>query len=190
MIRINLLPIRQIKKRKRLKNEALGFGLSLLVVLIILAGIEFALGKQISTLTGEITSIEEKKTSYLPILTEITKLQKDREALAKKLEVINSLQTDSLLTVRILDEVAARTMTNRLWLTSLQQTGEQLQLQGVALDNETIAQYMQQLEASEYFKNTDLASSSQAVIAGQKLTSFVLSLSIEVPQKGEPVQTP
>jgi type IV pilus assembly protein PilN len=185
MIRINLLPIRQIKKRQRLKTELLGFVASLIVVLVILAGLEFALGNQISTLNSQITALEQKKKSYQTILNEINKLQKDREALGKKLEVINSLQTESLLTVRILDEVASRTITNRLWLTSLQQSGARLQLQGVALDNETIAQFMRQLEASEYFRNTDLASSSQAIITGQKLTSFSLSLNVAAPKKAE-----
>jgi len=190
MIRINLLPIRQIKKRKRLKSEVLGFGVSLVVLLVILAGLEFALGNQIKTLTGQIAALEQKKVSYQPILNEINKLQKDREALGKKLEVINGLQTESLLTVRMLDEVASRTMANRLWLTSLQQAGMRLQLQGVALDNETIAQYMRLLEASDYFANTDLANSSQTVIAGQKLTSFSLSLNITPPAKAEAEQIP
>ena len=185
MIRINLLPIRQIKKRQRLKTEIVAFVASLVVVLVILAGLEFYLGNQISALTGQIATLEQKKKSYQPILNEINKLQKDREALEKKLEVVNNLKTESLLTVRILDEVASRTITNRLWLTSLQQTGARLQLQGVALDNETIAQFMRQLEASEYFRSTDLASSSQAVITGQKLTSFSLSLNVTAPKKGE-----
>jgi type IV pilus assembly protein PilN len=183
MIRINLLPIRQLKRRQRLKTEAIGFVVSLLVVLALLAGLEIALGNQVKNLNSQIAALEEKKRSYQPILNEINKLQKDREALEKKLEVINGLQSDSLLTVRVLDEVASRSMGTRLWLTSLQQTGPRLQLQGVALDNETIAQFMRQLETSAYFRNTDLVSSSQAVISGQKLTSFSLSLNAAAPRE-------
>jgi type IV pilus assembly protein PilN len=68
-----------------------------------------------------------------------------------------------------------------MWLSSLQQSSGLLQLQGTALDNETIAQYMQQLEASEYFEKTELTSSSQTDIAKQKLKSFSLTSTVVVP---------
>ena len=99
----------------------------------------------------------------------------------QKLDSIKKLQAGSQVTVRVLDEVASRTPTSRMWLTSLQQSAGRLQLQGIALDNETIAQYMQQLEASEYFEKTELTSSAQTDVAKQKLKSFALTINVIVP---------
>ena len=99
-----------------------------------------------------------------------------------KLDSIKKLQSGSQITVRVLDEVASRTPTTRMWITSLQQSAGRLQLQGIALDNETIAQYMQQLEASEYFEKTELTSSAQTDIAKQKLKSFSLTLTVAAPK--------
>lgn len=180
MIRINLLPIRQIKKRQRIKNEVLGFTASLVLVLAVLGFIGLAMANKIDTLNKNIKQLEQRKASFNPMLKEIDKLKKDKLALENKLTAIKQLQAGSQITVRVLDELARSTPTERMWLTALRQGGSGLQLTGVALDNETIAQYMKQLEASPYFASTDLTNSSQTVVAGQKLKSFSLNVSIVV----------
>lgn len=182
MIRINLLPIRQLKKRARLKTELLGFSAVFVLVLLVLAGGWFALSGKIATLQTELVALEQKKQSYQPILTQIETLKKEKQLVEQKLDSIKKLQAGTKVTVRVLDEVASRTPTSRIWLTSLQQSAGRLQLQGIALDNETIALYMQHLEASEYFENTELTGSSQTEIAKQKLKSFSLTITVVVPK--------
>jgi len=182
MIRINLLPIRQLRKTKRLKTELLAFSLAMAIILVFLGGFAITLISKAGSLKTEIAGLEQKKKSYDPILKQITKLQKDKELLEQKLATIDQLQAQSQLPVRLLDEIAARTPTARMWLTSMQQTSGKLQLQGVALDNETIAQYMLQLEASPYLSNTELSSTAQTDVAGKKLKSFSLSLNVIEPK--------
>jgi type IV pilus assembly protein PilN len=182
MVRINLLPIRQLKKRQKLKNELSGFSAALGLVLLVLGVGWFVLTGKIANLQGELVALEQKKQSYKPILDQIATLKKEKLVVEQKLDSIKKLQIGSKVTVRVLDEVASRTPTTRMWLSSLQQSsGLLLQLQGTALDNETIAQYMQQLEASEYFEKTELTSSSQTDIAKQKLKSFSLTTTVVVP---------
>jgi len=182
MIRINLLPIRQLKKRQRLKNELLGFSTALVLVLLILVVGWFFLAGKIANLQDDLVALEKKKQSYQPILNEIATLKKEKQLVELKLESIKKLQADTQVTVRVLDEVASRTPTSRMWLNSLTQSAGRLQLQGIALDNETIAQYMQQLEASGYFEKTELTSSAQTDVAKQKLKSFSLTLTVVVPK--------
>lgn len=181
MIRINLLPIKQLKKRARLQREVVILAASFLAVLVVLGTISYAMSQKVSGLHNEIEALEKKKASYRPILNQIAKLQRDKKTLETKLKTIEQLKQGSQLTVRILDEVASRTPTSRLWLQSLKQSGAQLQLTGVALDNETIAQYMQQLNSSPFFNNIELANSSQTVIAGNKLKSFSLTFGVAPP---------
>lgn len=181
MIRINLLPIRQLKKRARLKQEFLLLISSLGVLLVILAIWAVAMGRTVSGLHEAIAALNQKKASQQAILNEIEKIQKEKEGLEQKVATIKKLQGQALTTVRIVDEVASRTPATRMWLTSLQQAAGKLQLQGVALDSETIAQYMQQLEASEYFQNTELSGAvAQTVVAEQKLKSFALTMNIVI----------
>jgi len=181
MIRINLLPIRQMKKRQRLKTELVGLVCALGAVLFFLGAGWLGLNFKIGSLKDTIAALESKKQSYQPILKEIEMLKKEKQVVEQKLDTINNLQAGSKVTVRVLDEVASRTPTNRMWLTSLQQTAGNLQLQGIALDNETIAQYMQQMEASEYFEKTELTSSAQTEVAKQKLKSFALTINVVAP---------
>jgi type IV pilus assembly protein PilN len=181
MIRINLLPIRQLKKRARLKTELLGFSAVFALVLLILAVGWFALAGKIAGLREELVALDKKKQSYQPIIKQIDTLKKEKQLVEQKLDSIKKLQAGAQVTVRVLDEVASRTPTNRMWLNSLQQSSGRLQLQGIALDNETIAQYMQQLEASEYFEKTELTSSAQTDVAKQKLKSFSLIINVVAP---------
>ncbi|HEX9714815.1 MAG TPA: PilN domain-containing protein [Desulfurivibrionaceae bacterium] len=181
MIRINLLPIRQLKKRARLKTELLGFSAVFALVLLILAVGWFALAGKIASLREELVALDKKKQSYQPIIKQIDTLKKEKQLVEQKLDSIKKLQAGAQVTVRVLDEVASRTPTNRMWLNSLQQSSGRLQLQGIALDNETIAQYMQQLEASEYFEKTELTSSAQTDVAKQKLKSFSLIINVVAP---------
>ncbi|MFH1019204.1 MAG: PilN domain-containing protein [Pseudomonadota bacterium] len=181
MIRINLLPIRQLKKRARLKTELMGFSAVLVLVLLFLVAGWFALAGKIANLQDAMIALEQKKQSYQPVIKQIETLKKEKQMVEQKLESIKKLQANSQVTVRVLDEVASRTPTTRMWLNSLQQSAGRLQMQGIALDNETIAQYMQQLEASEYFEKTELTSSAQTDVAKQKLKSFSLTITVIAP---------
>lgn len=181
MLRINLLPIRQLKKKQRLKTELLGFSTVFVVLLLILAAGWLGLAGKIGDLKSELAALEQKKQSYKPILNQIATLKREKELVEQKLESIKKLQAGSQVTVRVLDEVASRTPTSRLWLSSLTHSAGSLQLQGIALDNETIAQYMQQLEASEYFARTELTSSAQMDVVKQKLKSFSLTTNVIAP---------
>ncbi len=185
MIRINLLPIKQIKKRLRLRQEAIGFVLSLLVVLAVLLAVALGLNGAINSLKAEIKGLEQKKNSYTAIIKQIEQIKKEREALEAKLKAIGQLQAGSQITVRVLDEVANLTPADRMWLTSMRVAGSRLQLAGVALDNATVAQYMRGLESSPFFGVADLANSSQTTAGGQKLTSFALSIAITPPAPPE-----
>lgn len=181
MIRINLLPIRQMKKRRHLKTELAGLLAALLLVVLVLVAVWLSLAGKITNLKAELVALEQKKQSYQPIIKQIDTLKKEKQLVEQKLNSIKKLQAGAQVTVRVLDEVASRTTTNRMWLNSLQQSAGRLQLQGIALDNETIAQYMQQLEASEYLEKTELTSSAQIDVAKQKLKSFSLTINVVVP---------
>ena len=189
MIRINLLPIKEIKRKLRLRNEVILFAASFLGVLVILASISLGMAQKASALTKEIKELEGKRNSFDRIVKQIDKLQKDKKLLETKLQAIDKLKSESQLTVHVLDEIANRTPTTRMWLTSLKVSGTSLQLNGVALDNATIAQYMKTLEASDYFGPSILAHASQTVVAGQKLKSFALTMEI-TPPKTAPATPP
>ena len=185
MLKINLLPVRQLKKRANAKNQLLGMLLLFLLVITVL-GVTGALqANKISNLGVDIKALQKEKDSYTPTLQKIARLKKDREEYFRKTEIIKKLKSDSSLTVRTLDEVANRVDNQRMWLESLNQQSSSLRLSGVALDNQTIAQFMDHLKESPFVQNVTLASSSLKVVSGRNLKSFQLSCAVAQPQNTE-----
>ncbi|NPA95430.1 MAG: PilN domain-containing protein [Thermodesulfobacteria bacterium] len=190
MVRINLLPVREIKRRARAKQEITLFGLALIAFLVLLGVIGFFQASKAKQLKMELTKIRHEKQRYSKVLKQIKQLEKDKKTLEKKIDIIHRLKAESSLTVHILDEIANRTPTKRMWLTSLNQKGGTLTLKGMALDNRTIAGYMESLKQSPYIKDVNLTNSSLKKYAGRDLKSFSLTCSVGVPQQTEKKNTP
>lgn len=178
MIKINLLPVRQIIRRRQTKKQVFIFLVSIGVLIAGLIIVTLSIGKKISGLKAEVNKLQQKKASYQPMLNEIAKLKNDKLIVERKLAVIEGLKGGRLTMVMVLDDLAERTPSSRLWLKSLTINRERLQLTGVALDNATVAQYMEELGKSELFSGAELSSSSQITMADKKLTNFGLTLSL------------
>jgi type IV pilus assembly protein PilN len=183
MLKINLLPIRQLKKRAKARNQIVAALIAFCGVIVLLAFVGMLQAARISSLNDEIQAREKEKKSFDKVVQELADLEKKRLELNEKIRIINQLKTDSYLTVRILDEVANLIDNNRMWLTSLSQSGSNLTLSGYAMDNETIAQFMDELKFSSPFVNSvSLSNSSQASVSGKDLKSFSLVCSVSFPQ--------
>jgi type IV pilus assembly protein PilN len=186
MLKINLLPVRQLKKRAKAKKQLFGMFLLFMLVLVLLVITGAIQAQIISGLETNIAALQKEKDSYTPTLQKIAKLKKDREELARKTEIIQKLKADSSLTVRTLDEVASRIDNQRMWLESLQQENSSLRLSGVALDNQTIAQFMDNLKESPFVQDVTLSGSSLKVVSGKNLKSFELNCVVAQPVKPAP----
>ncbi len=181
MLKINLLPVRQLKKRAKAKQQLFGMVVLFAIILASLAVTGVLQVQKIQSLESDIISLNKKKDSYTPTLNKIAQFKKDREELARKTDIINKLKSDSSLTVRVLDEVATRVDKQRMWLEALQQQNASLSLSGVALDNQTVAQFMDNLKGSPFVKDVTLTSSSLKVVSGRNLKSFELTCVIGQP---------
>jgi type IV pilus assembly protein PilN len=157
-----------------------------LLVLASLALVGYSQVQNIRNLTVRVNSLSAEKAKYTPILQKIAKLKKTREELERKTGVIKKLKSDSSLTVRVLDEVANSVDNSRLWLEALSQQNSSLSLRGVALDNQTVAQFMNTLKASPFVQGVSLTNSSLKVISGRNLKSFALSCTVAQPSRKEP----
>jgi type IV pilus assembly protein PilN len=186
MVYINLLPIREIKRRARAVQQLAVFAVCFAAVLAMLGMVEFYQASIASQLQKNITSLQAEKNRYNEILAQIQKLEADKKLIESKIAVIKELKKTSALTVRVLDEVAKLTPTKRVWLTTLNQAGTGLQLNGMALDNQTLAGYMDALKSSDYIEDVNLVSSSQQQFAGSNLKSFALTCTVRIPGASTP----
>jgi type IV pilus assembly protein PilN len=186
MLKINLLPIRQLKKRAKAKKQLFGMLLAFLLTLAAVALVGVLQLKNISMLETSIANLKKETDAYTPVLNKIAKLKKERIELDRKTGIINKLKSDSSLTVRVLDEVANRVDKNRIWLQSLSQQRGSLRLTGIALDNQTVAQFMDNLKASPFVKSVTLTNSSLKVVSGKNLKAFSLTCAVSQPVSPKP----
>ncbi len=182
MLRINLLPVRQLKKRAKARNQLLLFLLIFLVVLALLGVTGGLLAAKVTSLNEDIVAKTEEKKSFDKVVQEIADLEKKRLDLNNKIKIINQLKTDSSLTVHTLDDVAKIIDNKRMWITSFKQNGGSLALSGYALDNKTIAEFMDNLQLdSAYINNVNLSNTSLKNVSGNSLKSFSISASVSSP---------
>ncbi len=186
MLRINLLPIRQLKKRAKARNQIISFVTLLAFLLLILGAVAFLQSTKINNVAAQITKLKAEKQKYAPILKEMQRLEKAKKDLENKISIIKKLKQDSATTVHILDEVANTVDSKRMWLKSLKQQGASLSLTGVALDNRTVAQFMEALKDSPYIGSVNLSNASLIKVSERNLKSFSLACSIVSPKKENP----
>jgi len=182
MIRINLLPVRQMKqKAQAIRQLALSgiFVIGTLVVLLLATGF---LATKVSGLEKNISELTARKKELQKTLDLINKLEEKKKLVEQQIKVVKQLEKKAQLTVRILDEVARMTPHERMWLTDLSQDASSLKLSGMALDNRTIANYLEELKKSSYLENVALGSSSLSKYGGRNLQKFSLTCSIVPPQ--------
>jgi type IV pilus assembly protein PilN len=181
MLKINLLPIRQLKKRAKAKQQLFGMVLLFVFVLALSGAVGAIQAQKINSLNQDIAQLNKEKDSYGPTLKKIEVLKKERAELTRKTDIIKKLKTDSSLTVRVLDEVANKIDTQRMWLDSLTQDKAVLKLSGIALDDQTVAQFMVSLKESPFVQDVALASSSQKSVSGKNLKRFELNCKVSHP---------
>ena len=155
MANINLLPWREWERERKQKEflAQVGGVLLLGVLLIFGAGqyfdtsIEGQNGRN-KFLTSKIKVLDEK-------IAEIQSLRKQREDLLARMRVINELQGNRPVIVRVFDEMV-QTLAKGVHYKKLEMSGPVLTVEGVAESNNRISALMRNLDGSDWFAQPNL----------------------------------
>jgi type IV pilus assembly protein PilN len=156
MANINLLPWRERlrEERKQLFMVQLGISAALAVGVLIIANlvVKGSINNQnaVNNYLREQIALLDKK------LTEIRDLQEQKEALTARMTVIQELQGNRPVIVRLFDELV-RTLPDGVYYNSISRTNDSISLEGVAESNSRISALMRDLDASEWFADPDLS---------------------------------
>jgi type IV pilus assembly protein PilN len=149
MIRINLLPFRAARKREDIRRQVSISGLMFLLFLVILTVWFISIKSTVGDLKNQETSKTAELEGYKKELEELKNLEKMIKETQTKLDVIKDLEKGKTGPVLLLSAIADAVPINKLWLTSLREGGGTLTLTGTAMDNETVALFMNNLEAAK-----------------------------------------
>ncbi len=186
MIQINLLPVREAKRKADVKQNVLELVLLLIVVVAAIGFVHTDLTGNIETTEHRISQMQTDIDKFKPQLDQVERFRAKKAELQKKIDVIAGLDRARKGPVRIMDELATRTP-ERLWLDSISARGTKLELTGQSLDNELVAVFLGSLGDSPYFADVDLNSSELANgPEGLQVVKFKIQAVIVAPQTGAP----
>ncbi|HEY2986865.1 MAG TPA: PilN domain-containing protein [Candidatus Binatia bacterium] len=160
MIRINLLSVREIKaeigRRQDLAIAAVSLGATLAVILVVFL-YQFY---RSNTLEREVASLRKEIAGLEGDVKEVRELEKTNAELTQKIKVIDDLRKKKIGPVRVMESLSEATP-GRLWLTEFKETSGTLSMTGMAVDNQTVADFLKGLSTSDYFKDVELVETTQ-----------------------------
>ena len=178
MIKINLLPVRAAKKKESARQQISILLLSMTAVLVIAFGIYSVTLAKISTAQEEIGKSEQEIKRLKEKIGEIDNIKKFQAEVKKKLDILNQLRRDKTGPATRLAKLSDA-VPDKLWLTKYAENGGNVSLAGVAFNEELIAAFMRNLQASNAFTNVELLVSEQMELGGMKAKKFEISCTMK-----------
>lgn len=184
MARINLLPWREQLREERKKQ----FLTVLVLIVIFAAGVIFAGDRYFNGQIDNQNARNEFLRSEIRILEtrikEIEQLQARRTQLLDRMRIIQDLQGNRPIIVRVFDELA-RTLPDGLYFTSLEMRGSTISVRGGSESNSRVSSLMRQMDASDWLTAPNLTA-VRAVTQGalDQANVFELSVRQTEPRKG------
>lgn len=155
MPRINLLPWRdELREQRRnqfymaLGGAAVGAGLMILASNMTFNSIIGHQNDRNGLLQNEIDALNIR-------IEEILSLEDQKERLLARMEIIEQLQRSRPGIVHVFDELVT-TLPNGVYLTSVKQQGQRLELVGAAESNTRVSALMRNIDGSEWLSRPDL----------------------------------
>jgi type IV pilus assembly protein PilN len=177
MIKINLLHAKKVKGKVGGRNDIIIFILAVVCLLGLLGMVQWRIGKEKEDTFAKIQKTKEDIKYYNALIAQAQKDKEKQKTLQEILDVINSLRKEKSFASRVMDEISVQ-KPEKLQLESMKKEGSKLGIEGVALDDETVANFMTNLRKSKVFKNVDLVVSEQFEQSKIKLKKFTLSCEI------------
>jgi type IV pilus assembly protein PilN len=173
MIRINLLPVKELQAEVVRRRELTIGGLSLALTGVLILGVYGYQWQRASGLERELDELRKELQVLNVKAKNVAELQRKIKEFAGKNKVIDDINKKKSGPVRVMESLAVATP-SALWLTEFKETGGNLTITGVAVDNQTIAEFLKALAAHAYFSNTELVETTQNQQASMPPRRFLI----------------
>ncbi len=183
MMRINLLPHRQIKRAERQRELGL---MGLMAAGAACAGVFLGwhfLGAQKDSQLERNGRLEKAIASLDKEIADIKDLKDQISNVLERKQIVENLQSNRSQSVVILDELT-RQLPEGLYLKSIKQTGNLITLEGVADTNARVATLVRNLSVSNWMESPNLVEIKSITVNNIKQNEFMLNVSLKA-QKTE-----
>jgi type IV pilus assembly protein PilN len=177
MIRINLLPHREIRRKQQQQQ----FFILLGGVIVIGAVVWFV----VHTYLDEQHDLQMSRNKYLQNeivkldkqIAEIQKLKDQTAALLARKRVVETLQGNRAEVVHLLDQLV-RQLPDGVYLKSIKQSGPRVTISGFTQSQARVSTLMRNLESSPQLENPGLVEIKSATQSGQRINEFLMNIDV------------
>jgi type IV pilus assembly protein PilN len=184
MAKINLRPWREELRQEKQQQ----FVVTLAGVLVIAFGVVFMWHQYLNGLIDDQRArnrfIQEETDKLKEQIAEIDRLKQERKRLIDRMKVIQELQGNRPVIVKVFDELV-RTIPDGVFYETLQLEGSTLKISGVADSNNRISSLMRNFDGSEWFKDPNLTSVQAMKEQGGTTSNFKLIVNQTTPNAEE-----
>ena len=172
---INLLPWREAERKKRQRDFGVATGGAVIAGIVVVMTTIFTYSTMISNqedrnqrLTDEIVELEKS-------ITEIDGLERQKERLLARMEIIEELQKSRPEIVHLFDELV-RQLPEGVYLTGMKQTGSRVEIRGVAQSSTRVSALMRQIDSSEWLADPEVERVETTQAGASRQSNFVVYL--------------
>jgi type IV pilus assembly protein PilN len=175
MPRINLLPWREAERQRRQREFLAAMAASFVAGVLVVGAVVFIYNGMIDTqharnarLTAEIQELDKS-------IQEIEGLERQKERLLARMEIIEQLQKSRPEIVHLFDEVTRR-LPEGVYLTAMRQRGNDVVVNGVAQSSTRVSALMRQIEASDWLTDPGVTRVQTTESGPARQASFEVTL--------------
>ena len=189
MIQINLLPIRAERRKEFIRKQISIAALTLLFTVAVMGLFFYRVQAQHNKTNSALQRTNKQIKQLQPIIEKIEQYKKKKAEISKKIAVIIDLDRYRPAPVVVLSDLN-RLRPEKLWYTNLKETSQNLTINGVAIDNETIVNFLNNLKQSAPLKNANLVLLRSQKIEKLELKEFTINCPLDLTSLPKLLKTP
>ena len=178
MVRINLLPHRQIKRAERQRQFGLMAAATVVLACILVFMVQTFISARIDAQNSRNSRLDEAIVKLDKQIAEIKELKNQIQDVLERKQVVENLQSNRSQAVIVLDELA-RQIPEGIYLKSIKQKGNLITLEGNADANARIATLVRNLSSSGFMEAPGLIEIKALMVNNQKQNNFILNVSLK-----------
>lgn len=187
MIRVNLLPHREMRRKRQQQQFFVTLGVVVAVGAAIWLMVHTSLSSQYENQIARNEYLSEEIKKLDKEIEDIKKLKEMTAALLARKKVVETLQMNRAEVVHLLDELA-RQLPEGIYLRGIKQQGSRVTINGYTQSQARVSTLMRNLEASPHLENANLVEIKAVNQPGSRANEFTLYVNIartkEEPEKG------
>jgi type IV pilus assembly protein PilN len=187
MPRINLLPWREQERKVRRREFLVAAGAAVFASALFVLGGKLLYTGWTDAQNAKNNLLKKEIVKLDAQIADIQDLENRKQRLVARMEIIERLQRKRPEIVHLFDEIV-KTVPDGIYLTSIKQTGNKLEIHGVAQSSTRVSTFMRNIDASTWMDNPVLQvveSAANSPTGGSSFTLFTDTVGVDLENGGE-----